>query len=394
MYLVNKYYSINVNNNFQLTQSYNQFFSNIIMNRKISFEILFSFFRMKHRSKLSVIVFVLLFLVCFIIKWNWNNDENLHDFINLMKARKLRVQEVCNAKYYDKKYSNLEASRIFWIRNMGIAWCPVYKAAASTWRNHLSTVLNQTYGNVNLKKSSITRFVPQDPLLVQGAMHPTRNVWSKYVQELPILNNNLTGLLVVRHPFERLVSAYRDKLERNNLKEPFYYNTFGKYFVKRYREKAINTLGKEYFSEHNNFGTPLKVPNNRRPNAELPSFWEFSQAVIDGYKMDEHWEPIYKFCSVCHPANLKAFKYILKFEHLLTEENQFLKYHRWNISEKDMLKLNINRPETISSDQLTHLYFSSLSHEQLLGLYKVYELDFILFDYTFLYHDTMLPMVE
>ena len=199
---------------------------------------------------------------------------------------------------------------------------------------------------------------------------------------------------MLRHPFERLVSAYRDKLERNNIMEPYYYNTFGKHFVKKYREKAKTALGEEYFTEINNFGTPLKVKDNRRQNADLPTFWEFAQSVIDGYKMDEHWEPIYKYCSICNPSSLKAFEYVLKFENLLSEEKKFLEYHRWNISEKDILKLNINRPDTISDDQLTKLYFSSLSQDQIIGLYKVYELDFLLFDYTFQFNDLNLPMTK
>ena len=314
----------------------------------------------------------------------WNHIENMPEFIDVMNARKLRVLEVCNANNLDKKLLNNQASHYYWLRNMGIIWCPVYKSAASTWRNHLITVLNQTYGDFkSRKKNSIAHYSPQDPLLIYGAIRPSRMSWSKYVQELSLLNSNLTGFLVVRHPFERLVSAYRDKLERNNIKEPFYFNNFGKYFVKKYREKAKTALGDEYFTEINNFGTPLQVKDNRRPNADLPSFWEFAQAVIDGYKMDEHWEPIYKYCSICNPVTLKAFKYILKFENLLSEEKQFLEYHRWNISEKDILKLNINHPDSISGDQLTKLYFSSLSQKQIRELYKVYELDFILFDYTF-----------
>ena len=98
--------------------------------------------------------------------------------------------------------------------------------------------------------------------------------------------------MVVRHPLERLVSAYRSKIERNNVVEPYYYETYGKHFVKKYRERATRALGKDYFRKSDNFGTAVKVNDNRRPNSDLPSFWGFSQDVIDRYKLDEHWVPI------------------------------------------------------------------------------------------------------
>ena len=46
--------------------------------------------------------------------------------------------------------------------------------------------------------------------------------------------------MVVRHPFERLVSAYRDKLENGN--KLWYYETRGEKMVKKYRPipKDIN----------------------------------------------------------------------------------------------------------------------------------------------------------
>lgn len=364
------------------------------MQRKINVELLFSVFRVKPKLKHSGFLISIFLLVSILILWRWMNINDTPKFMDVMNERKLRVLEVCNAKYYEKQQSNLQASNLYWLRSNEIVWCPIYKAAASTWRNHLINVLKQTHEDGKVKqKTSNARYSPQDPLLVQGAIRPSRKVWAKYVQDLSLLNNNLTGFLVVRHPFQRLVSAYRDKLERNNLPAPFYYQNFGKLFVKKYREKAILALGKEFFTENNNFGTPLKVPDNRRPNADLPSFWEFAQSVIDGYKMDEHWQPIFKYCSICNPTTLKAFKYILKFENLLTEEKKFLELHHWNISDKDMLKLNINRPKTISSDEITKLYFSILSKEQIKALYKVYELDFILFDYSFEFGDLVFPTV-
>ena len=130
-------------------------------------------------------------------------------------------------------------------------------------------------------------------------------------------------------------------MERNNLAEPYYYKNYGKYFVEKYRENAINVLGTDYFTETNNFGTPIKVEDNRRPNADLPTFWEFSQSVIDGYKMDEHWTPINEYCAICDNISLKAYQYILKYEELDREEDEFLRI-KWNKILKTRSTINVN----------------------------------------------------
>ena len=59
-----------------------------------------------------------------------------------------------------------------------------------------------------------------------------------------------TNFIVVRHPFERLVSAYRDKLERShadNYEKDFYYKKYGQKIVKKYRQKATSIFGKDFF---------------------------------------------------------------------------------------------------------------------------------------------------
>ena len=46
-------------------------------------------------------------------------------------------------------------------------------------------------------------------------------------------------------------------------------------------------------------------------------------------------------------------------------------------------KTNSLSPDELSPDQLTQLYFSQLSTEEVMGLYRVYEEDFLMFGYNF-----------
>ena len=54
-----------------------------------------------------------------------------------------------------------------------------------------------------------------------------------------------------------------------------------------------------------------------------------------------------------------------------------------NPSILDGKKERVNRPDELSSHDNTVKYLSVLSNEDILALYKAYEMDFKLFDYTF-----------
>ena len=71
-----------------------------------------------------------------------------------------------------------------------------------------------------------------------------RSSWIQWKTNLNRNNKTEKTFIVVRHPFERLLSAYRDKLERSNV---YYYKKYGEKIVKTYRQKAINIFGKDFF---------------------------------------------------------------------------------------------------------------------------------------------------
>ncbi len=97
---------------------------------------------------------------------------------------------------------------------------------------------------------------------------------------------------------------------------------------------------------------------------------------------------------MCNTITLKAFHFILKFEELQKEEEQFLSHCHWDEKINTRSKLNVNNPDNWSRKELTRIYFSTLSQEQIFGLYKVYELDFLLFNYTFAIGDLSLPVLK
>ena len=92
--------------------------------------------------------------------------------------------------------------------------------------------------------------------------------------------------MVVRHPFERLLSAYRDKLEdlaRDiDARDGFYYTMYGKHIVAEYRQHDERT-------------------NNSSEERREPTWREFVTYLLNTpvTKFDEHWMPIWMLCSPC-----------------------------------------------------------------------------------------------
>ena len=50
-----------------------------------------------------------------------------------------------------------------------------------------------------------------------------------------------------------------------------------------------------------------------------------------------------------------------------------------------MVKFNVLKPNNFTSEEVTKLYFSLLSENDVLNLYKLYEYDFLMFNYTFMH---------
>ncbi|KAJ8874790.1 hypothetical protein PR048_022679 [Dryococelus australis] len=102
-------------------------------------------------------------------------------------------------------------------------------------------------------------------------MHVLRAHGCGHVQAL----QDTLKLLVVRHPLERLLSAYRDKLE--NVKTGHehgtlhYYSKYGRRIVSKYRRGGNSTKSWKLLRPDQHYWSPDKP----RPSGVEPTFLEF-----------------------------------------------------------------------------------------------------------------------
>ena len=159
--------------------------------------------------------------------------------------------------------------------------------------------------------------------------------------------------MIVRHPFERLLSAYRDKLEHMQGRE-YYYRRYGNYITHRYRAKQSNLTSLE------------------------PSFTEFLQFIAKEKRFDEHWIP---FFDSCQPCSIN-YDYIFKFESLANETNFFIAE---NNLQYYLNYTKIDRRNTssqgITNDLIAEKYFANVPAQLLLNIFKIYKLDFLFYAY-------------
>lgn len=122
----------------------------------------------------------------------------------------------------------------------------------------------------------------------------------------------------------------------------------------------------------------------------MPIFWEFVQFILDQESkshLDEHWTPAYYHCGVCDIH----YDAVIKFENLNTEEPLLERYLGIQ-NQVSFRRENENKvSQELSEEEVTKIYFESLSNEDVQRLYKLYEAEFLFFGYTFQFRNMTFP---
>lgn len=160
--------------------------------------------------------------------------------------------------------------------------------------------------------------------------------------------------MVVRHPFERLLSAYRDKLENS-------------------------TIGREHGTLHfyEKYGKKIVAKYRKEPSTRLePTFREFVDYIIDKNLLayaDDHWIPYFSFCTPC----LVDYDVIIKLETLERDVQQLMGL----LGQDTGPEVKHTNRRGRSQSELVISYYKQLDYITILKLYDKYRLDFELFNY-------------
>jgi len=162
--------------------------------------------------------------------------------------------------------------------------------------------------------------------------------------------------LFSRHPYTRLISAFRNKFLNAKYKD--FRLIFGKYIMRKYRNRQNITKDKRY-----------KI-------GEGLTFEEFVKFIIDSPIDDrdfwnEHWERIDRLCLPC----LIQYDFIGKFETLKPDADYLLR----TLDVSDKVSFPNNTATT--SKVIVNEYFKNLPPELKDKLYDLYKHDFSMFSY-------------
>ncbi|XP_002741234.1 carbohydrate sulfotransferase 9-like [Saccoglossus kowalevskii] len=223
----------------------------------------------------------------------------------------------------DKNYKNVKLSHEMYVDDKyKMVYCPVPKVATSNWRRVLMVMGGRYNSTTNISDSTWGNYVKHFPRL---------SSFNSEEKERRLLT--YTKVLFVRHPFERLLSAYRDKIERKTTR-----------------------LG--------------------RRHGNINSFQSFVRFVI-GHQAsaDVHWQTYEKLCKPCDVQ----YDIIGKYETLSRDANYVLQY----IGADDVVTFPGWEPHGTNSSLslLTNEYFSKVRKSEIEKLYAIYENDFKMFGY-------------
>ncbi|KAJ8669626.1 hypothetical protein QAD02_000885 [Eretmocerus hayati] len=294
---------------------------------------------------------------------DWYNNENLNSDESFYSGfgssplarsalleRQEQLQYKCDQMTRENPLEPIEEPKAF--ENLlvddrhRLLYCYVPKVACTNWKRVLMIATGKWKGD-------LPQEIPADLAHATNTFQRLSNLSMTEIQEKLATYNKL---IVVRHPFERLLSAFRNKFETKHEKSSTYFQSrYGTEIIEKYRPNATEksllrgddvTFGEfvDFIVEDNRYGNP-----------------------------NEHWNSISR---LCHPC-LVNYNLISKYETLSEDAVEILKQIH-----KHSVQFPLGPRNSEPTAKIMDRYYLQLSLSQLRALAEIYRSDLYLFDYS------------
>lgn len=266
-----------------------------------------------------------------------SNENEFQEWLKEKEKLNKNVKKVCQ-KYGQKVRKFVPLRDFMFDSKHNILFCRNAKVGTTSWMTNflLMSDQSQLYKSGQITSKILHRTVPDMFRLPDMRNSEFRN-----------LVKSSTSFSIVRHPFERIVSAYQDKIVDQS--DPFF---------TRIVEHIIDQYGGINFSNFAQMILDVSAKKCRSPNK---------------CGLDKHWRPFISRCGYCDVP----YKIIAKAENF--EADQKFIGHMANVTFE---KIESHVSSGGSTKSLAKKYFSELETDVVLKLYKIYQVDFEMFQYS------------